>query len=82
MLSDQREYRGGGTFIRCLQHTLKLKKGQVLVHPGNLFHAGIEITEGVRVLLVCFLDGVDPRVTDHSTSRNDGKVYRNQILEF
>ena len=52
MLSPNDEYRGGGTFMRCLQCTLKLGQGQVLVHPGKLFHSGMDITEGTREYVV------------------------------
>lgn len=48
MLSGHDEYRGGGTFFRCLRHTLKLGKGQILVHAGNLYHSGVSIEEGTR----------------------------------
>ena len=48
MLSSPDEYRGGGTFFRCMRRTLKLDKGQVLIHAGDLFHSGVPITEGTR----------------------------------
>ena len=57
MLTRQDEYEGGGTYFRCLRKTIRLKQGQVLVHPGELYHKGIDITYGVRCLLVCFTDG-------------------------
>jgi len=55
MLSDPSEYTGGGTYFRCLRATIKLRKGQVLVHPGNLYHKGIDITSGTRELVICFM---------------------------
>ncbi|GMH57476.1 hypothetical protein TL16_g02388 [Triparma laevis f. inornata] len=35
MLSDETDYDGGGTYIRCLRKTVKLLQGQVLIHPGG-----------------------------------------------
>jgi hypothetical protein len=34
------------------------------VHPGELYHKGIDIEEGVRDLVVCFMDGFDPQIDD------------------
>jgi hypothetical protein len=38
MLMDVNEYEGGGTYMRCMRETIKLHQGQVLVHPGELYH--------------------------------------------
>jgi len=35
MLTRLDEYEGGGTYFRSLRKTIKLKQGQVLVHPGE-----------------------------------------------
>lgn len=64
MLSDQSEYEGGGTYIHALRRTVILKKGQVLVHPGELYHKGVDITSGERRLVICFMDGYNPGVVD------------------
>jgi hypothetical protein len=48
MLSRPNEYDGGGTYIRTLRTTLRLDQGQVLLHPGDLYHTGLDITSGVR----------------------------------
>jgi hypothetical protein len=48
MLSRPDEYDGGGTYIRTLRTTLRLDQGQVLLHPGDLYHTGLDITSGVR----------------------------------
>lgn len=48
MLSRPDEYDHGGTYIRPLRTTLRLDQGQVLIHPGDLFHTGLDITHGVR----------------------------------
>ena len=80
MLTRLDEYEGGGTYFRCLRKTIKLRQGQVLVHPGELYHKGIDITYGVRVLLVCFTDGMDPRVADDSKAENDKKEYEKAVI--
>jgi predicted 2-oxoglutarate/Fe(II)-dependent dioxygenase YbiX len=80
MLSDRSEYQGGGTYFRALRKTVKLRKGQILVHPGELYHKGVDITEGVRKMIVCFMDGFDPGISDYSSEREDRKEYEANIL--
>lgn len=75
MLSDLSEYEGGGTYFRSLKQTIKLRQGQVLVHPGELYHKGVDITEGTRLLIVGFMDGFDPKILDDSTSRDEHEEY-------
>ena len=80
MLSRQDEYEGGGTYFRCLRKTVLLQQGQVLVHPGELYHKGREITYGVRTLLVCFMDGFDPKILDDSKADEDDPLYEENLL--
>lgn len=54
-LNDSKDYEGGGTYFEDGLIT-KLEKGDVLIHSGKIKHGGIEITKGVRYLLVGFLD--------------------------
>lgn len=54
-LSADDEYTGGGTYITKLDTTVKLKQGEMLIHLGDLEHAGAEITSGVRRILIAFL---------------------------
>jgi predicted 2-oxoglutarate/Fe(II)-dependent dioxygenase YbiX len=75
MLSDLNEYEGGGTYFRSLKQTIKLRQGQVLVHPGELYHKGVDITKGTRLLIVGFMDGFDPKIIDDSTSRDEHEEY-------
>ena len=56
LLSDPDDFGGGGTYIKAIDRTIKLKQGEMLIHPGNLEHAGADITFGVRHLLVAFLE--------------------------
>ena len=54
-LNDVDEYTGGGTIIEGLDAPIRLPKGNVLLHPGDVKHAGNAITSGVRYVLVCFI---------------------------
>jgi len=80
MMSRSDEYEGGGTYFRCLKKTVKLQQGQVLIHPGELYHKGCEITMGVRTLLVCFTDGMNPKILDDSKSADDSAEYEKNVL--
>ena len=71
MLTRLDEYEGGGTYFRSLRKTIRLRQGQVLVHPGELYHKGIDITYGIRTLLVCFTDGMNPKILDDSSADTD-----------
>jgi predicted 2-oxoglutarate/Fe(II)-dependent dioxygenase YbiX len=79
MLSKSQEYEGGGTYFRCLRQTLKLRQGQVLIHPGDLYHRGVNITRGTRQLVVCFMDGFKPGVKDDSSEEDDREEYHRRI---
>ena len=55
MLSADDDYTGGGTYITKLDQTIRLQQGEMLIHLGDLEHAGAEITSGVRRVLIAFL---------------------------
>lgn len=82
MLTRLDEYEGGGTYFRSLRKTVKLKQGQVLVHPGELYHKGIDITYGIRCLLVCFTDGMNPKILDDSKSSEDSSEYQKNVVVY
>ena len=50
---------------------MKIDAGWVLVHPGELFHKGVDITQGMRYLLVCFTDGMPLDIKDDSTGGDE-----------
>jgi hypothetical protein len=54
MMSDSRNYIGGGTVFAAFNTTVHLEKGEFLLHPGNLIHGGRNIESGNRYLLVFF----------------------------
>jgi predicted 2-oxoglutarate/Fe(II)-dependent dioxygenase YbiX len=82
MLSKSTEYQGGGTYFRCLKKTIRLEQGQVLVHPGELYHKGIDITSGVRSLIVCFLDGFNVNIMDPSSSQEDDVRFQDNVCVY
>lgn len=79
MLSSPDEYCGGGTYFRCLRRTLKIRKGQVIIHPGELYHQGVSITRGTRQLVVCFMDGYKPGIKDFSSEDDDRPEYQLRV---
>jgi len=80
MLSQESEFTGGGTYFRELRKTVKLKQGQALLHPGALFHKGLDITAGTRMLAICFLDGFEPGIGDGSGAEEE--MDEGNILRF
>eukprot|EP00804_Cyclotella_cryptica_P028514 CCRYP_014794-RB/>CCRYP_014794-RB protein AED:0.00 eAED:0.00 QI:1118/1/1/1/1/1/2/122/560 len=82
MLTRNDEYEGGGTYFRCLRKTVLLRQGQVLVHPGELYHKGIDVTYGVRCLLVCFTDGFSPKIMDDSKQHEDDPKYEKNVCLY
>lgn len=55
VLSNRDDFDGGGTYIKAIDRTIHLQQGEMLIHLGNLEHAGVEITTGVRRLMIAFL---------------------------
>ena len=55
VLSDTDDFEGGGTYIKAIDRTIHLEQGEMLIHLGDLEHAGADITSGVRRLMICFL---------------------------
>lgn len=82
MLSKSSEYDGGGTYIRALKKTVRLEQGQILVHPGELYHKGCDITGGERALIVCFMDGFDPQIVDPSSAQEDNIIYERNVRMY
>jgi hypothetical protein len=55
VLSAEDEYTGGGTYITKLGETIRLQQGEMLIHLGDLEHAGADIGSGVRRIFIAFL---------------------------
>ena len=80
MLSELYEYNGGGTYFQALRRTVKLSMGQVLVHPGDLLHKGVDISAGERRLAVCFMDGFHPGVLERSSIFGHRPEFEERVL--
>jgi len=55
LLSDPRDFVGGGTYITKIDQTIQLQQGEMLIHLGDVEHAGTDIKSGVRRILIAFL---------------------------
>lgn len=67
-LNDLRDYEGGGTYVEGVSHNfmaspIRLPKGHVMLHPGDVLHGGAPITNGIRYVLVCFI--LDKSIIPH-----------------
>ena len=82
MLFKSSEYEGGGTYYRILRKTIRLEQGQILVSPGELYHLGVDITSGVRSLIICFMDGFDPKIVDESSQEEDKEIYQKNVRMY
>jgi hypothetical protein len=83
MLSASDAYSGGGTYIRALKKTIRLEQGQCLVHPGNLFHKGVDISEGQRYMLVRFMNGFDPKIAHFDMDGNQNfSAFEGNVVSF
>ena len=72
-LNDINDYEGGGTYIEGLHYfmdnPIKLERGHVLLHPGDVRHGGAPITKGQRYVLVCFI--IDKTIIPHEKYCHD-----------
>jgi hypothetical protein len=76
MLSQSNAYAGGGTYFRDLNETVRLERGEMILHPGHLVHSGCNISSGTRYLLVYFIMfGPRPHVFPYSTNL-EPRLYR------
>ena len=66
MMSRSHSYVGGGTYFPVAKATVRLEFGEFLIHPGKLVHAGVDITQGVRTLMILFTH-VDERAESRET---------------
>ena len=46
----------GGTFFEALDQTILPERGQLLIHKGDLRHAGRVVSKGTRHILVGFVN--------------------------
>ena len=55
LLNDPMHFRGGGLYIKDIDQSIQLNKGEAVAHAGKWLHAGLPITSGRRVVLVGFI---------------------------
>ncbi|KAL7498430.1 hypothetical protein ACHAWT_008842 [Skeletonema menzelii] len=75
--------KGKSSFIQKRYHLLGCPDPCSFVtfhHPGELYHKGIDITYGVRCLLVCFTDGMNPKILDDSRQEDDDPKFEANVL--
>lgn len=63
-----------------MKKTVRMGLGQILVHPGELYHSGVNISSGTRMLVVCFMDGFDPDIIDDSEASEDDLQNENNVI--
>ena len=56
LLSPEDSFEGGGTHFETLGRTCKPRQGEILLHRGDLRHAGMPVTKGTRYILVGFVN--------------------------
>ena len=56
LLNSPDAFEGGGVHIEALNQTLEARQGECMVHGARHRHQGIPITQGVRYILVGFID--------------------------
>ena len=56
LLSDAKDFDGGGTFYETKNKTVSPEQGGLVMHCGQVRHAGKKITRGTRYILIGFLD--------------------------
>ena len=75
-LSAQCNYAGGGTYFParaadCSGIVIRPQAGTAIMHDGNVEHAGHKVTEGTRLILVCFFEGSKPAIEGGQGRRCD-----------
>lgn len=59
LISDPKNFEGGGTYYQSIDKVLHLNQGDVAYHDAHVMHSGIDITKGTRYILVGFIDTID-----------------------
>lgn len=56
------DFDGGGTSFHTLDKVVKIGTGDLLMHSGKALHAGQATTEGIRYIIVGFVNVKSPRI--------------------
>lgn len=55
LLSDPKEFQGGGTYFEAINRTLFLKQGEAIVFPGQMVHGANSVSKGQRYVISGFI---------------------------
>jgi hypothetical protein len=82
LLSNRSDFEGGGTSFEFSEGnwspSYSPTTGSALIHRGSIRHQGVEITQGVRYLLVGFLKKKLPHLLELNTCRGLSRDARTQ----
>jgi len=54
-LNECAEFEGGGTWFASIDRSLRIDRGEMVMHASGVLHAGHPITSGTRYILVGFV---------------------------
>ena len=82
LLNHTDEFEGGGTIIEEneQQHLILNTKGGLLLHSGQRFHSGNEITKGKRYILVGFINYMS--FISNDALRNKNIINKFELLSY
>ncbi|CAO3640787.1 unnamed protein product [Mucor hiemalis] len=69
LISDPKDFEGGGTYYKSIDKVLHLNQGDVAYHDARVMHSGIDITKGTRYILVGFIDTIDTIEKDRRANK-------------
>lgn len=90
LLSDPKDFDGGGTYYESMDKTVCCNRGDVVFHCGKMRHAGKKITRGRRFILIGFFDVTSPQIhkppKDMSNALSDRRyldfLYRHEATKY
>ena len=64
LLNSHADFEGGGTLFEGIEKPVQIQQGDCVIHDAHLRHGGMEVSSGVRMILVGFVDTVDTITKD------------------
>jgi hypothetical protein len=65
LLNSHADFEGGGTLFEGIEKPVQIQQGDCVIHDAHLRHGGMEVSSGVRMILVGFVDTVDTITKDN-----------------
>lgn len=81
LLSDTADFEGGGTSFEQFGR-VQPTQGSVLLHRGSLLHQGNPVTEGVRYVLVGFVQSDAHFIPSHERQSRGSEFFQPTITSF